>query len=213
MDAVAFSMSNTEVTHLEWTYLLSLLREMQLVSIKQGCAFAGIVYINSHTLYYLKAESYALQAVASIEEPCTHMLLSCMIEVQPLEEVQCSSCLLFISTHIPRIIFFLTISHGTINHLSTIYDTILRAPKISLQTKARHPCFPLKKKALSKKVCSGKLVLSGNFISDSSQGLIHSTDTTSFGLRMLPCHLQGSLLVYWVLNRLSSRQDKGWDLN
>lgn len=148
MDTVAFSMSNTEVTHLEWTYLLSLLREMQLVSIKQGCAFAGIVYINSHTLYYLKAESYALQAVASIEEPCTHMLLSCMIEVQPLEEVQCSSCLLFISTHIPRIIFFLTISHGTINHLSTIYDTILRAPKISLQTKARHPCFPLKKSTI-----------------------------------------------------------------
>lgn len=41
-----------------------------------------------------------------MEEPFTQVLLSClMIEVQPLEEVSCSSCLLFISTHIPRIIF------------------------------------------------------------------------------------------------------------
>lgn len=40
------------------------------------------------THYYLKGESYASQAVASIEELCTHMLLSCaMIKVQPLEKV------------------------------------------------------------------------------------------------------------------------------
>lgn len=89
-----------------------------------------------------------------------------------------------------------------------------QSPRNIITDQSKASMLPIKKKKhYQKKVCSGKLVLSGNFISDSSQGLIHSMDTTSFGLRMLPCHLQGSLLVYWVLNRSSSRQDKGWDLN
>ena len=90
------------------------------------------------------------------------------------------------------------------------YDTS-QSPKIPSQNKARPLCFSLFDSTLFLKSTFGKVYIPLDIqfpLFASSQGLLCSRDTTSFGLRMLPSLLQWAPLVYCVLESSSSRTDR-----